>query len=78
MAINVKLNQTGHRIKATVNDQQDIRIKSSSFVSRSIDDLVNTDTSNLKDGSVLVYKENTNKWTSTITLDAQNLEGGEF
>jgi hypothetical protein len=30
------------------------------------------------DGSVLVYKTTTNKWTSTTTLDAQNMEGGEF
>lgn len=29
-------------------------------------------------GSVLVYKTNTNKWTATRTLDAQNMEGGEF
>lgn len=36
------------------------------------------DMTDLKDGSVLVYKETTNKWTSTTTLDAQNMEGGEF
>lgn len=29
-------------------------------------------------GSILVYKTTTNKWTSTTTLDAQNMEGGEF
>jgi hypothetical protein len=29
-------------------------------------------------GSILVYKTNTNKWTSSTTLDAQNMEGGEF
>jgi hypothetical protein len=36
------------------------------------------DTSNLSNGAVLVYKTTTNKWTSTTTLDAQNMEGGEF
>ena len=36
------------------------------------------DASNLVNGSVLVYKINTNKWTSTTTFDAQNMEGGEF
>ena len=30
------------------------------------------------DGSVLVYKASTNKWTASTTLDAQNMEGGEF
>jgi hypothetical protein len=29
-------------------------------------------------GSVLVYRTTTNKWTSTTTLDAQNMEGGFF
>jgi hypothetical protein len=29
-------------------------------------------------GSILVYKTTTNKWTSTTTLDAQNMEGGFF
>lgn len=29
-------------------------------------------------GSVLVYKTTTNKWTASTTLDAQNMEGGEF
>jgi hypothetical protein len=36
------------------------------------------DTSQLTNGSVLVYKTNTNKWTSTINLDAQDMDGGEF
>lgn len=36
------------------------------------------DTTIITNGSVLVYKTNTNKWTSTTTLDAQNMDGGEF
>ena len=31
-----------------------------------------------ENGSVLVYKTNTNKWTSTRVLDLQIMEGGEF
>lgn len=38
----------------------------------------NVDTTTLNNGALLVYKTNTNKWTSTTTLDAQNMEGGEF
>jgi hypothetical protein len=30
------------------------------------------------DGSVLVYKSTTSKWTATKTLDAQNMEGGFY
>ena len=29
-------------------------------------------------GSILVYKSNTNKWTSSTTLDAQDMEGGSY
>jgi len=36
------------------------------------------DTTTLDNGAVLVYKTTTNKWTSTTTLDAQNMEAGEF
>jgi hypothetical protein len=38
----------------------------------------NVDTTTLNNGALLVYKTNTNMWTSTTTLDAQNMEGGEF
>lgn len=39
---------------------------------------VDTTTNGKLNGSILVYKTTTNKWTSTTTLDAQNMEGGEF
>lgn len=32
----------------------------------------------VKDGSLLVYKSTTGKWTSTTILDSQNMEGGEY
>jgi hypothetical protein len=44
----------------------------------SISDIGNVDTTTLNHGAVLVYKTTTNKWTSTTSLDAQDMEGGEF
>jgi hypothetical protein len=38
----------------------------------------NVDTTTLNNGAILIYKTTTNKWTSTTTLDGQNMEGGEF
>ena len=32
----------------------------------------------LQNGSLLVYRTNTLKWTATRTLDAQNMEGGHY
>ena len=39
---------------------------------------VDVTTNGTVNGSVLVYKTTTNKWTSTRTLDLQIMEGGEF
>jgi len=39
---------------------------------------VDTTTNGVQNGSVLVYKTNTSKWTATRTLDLQIMEGGEF
>lgn len=46
----------------------------------SIDDIGDVDvvTEGKVNGSVLVFKTITNKWTSTTQLDAQNMEGGFF
>jgi hypothetical protein len=53
---------------------------SSPAIVESIDSVgdVDTMTNGKINGSVLVYRTATNKWTSTTTLDAQNMEGGEF
>ena len=47
-------------------------------VVESISNIADVDTTTKINGSVLVYKTTTNKCTSTTTLDAQNMEGGEF
>lgn len=39
---------------------------------------IDTVTNGKQNGSVLVYRTTTSKWTATTTLDAQNMEGGEF
>jgi hypothetical protein len=36
------------------------------------------DSSTLVNGSLLIYKTGTSKWTASTLLDAQNMEGGEF
>lgn len=44
----------------------------------SLGNLNDIDASSLVNGSVLVYKTSSNKWTSTLLLDQQYMEGGEF
>jgi hypothetical protein len=47
-------------------------------VVESISSIADVDTTTKINGSVLVFRTTTNKWTSTTTLDAQNMEGGFF
>mgnify|MGYP000055166314 FL=1 len=66
------------KIKATIKDQNDLRIRTSSFQSRRLGDLTDVDTTNLQDGSVLVYNSSTTKFETTITLEKQIINGGNF
>ena len=43
-----------------------------------VEDLRNVDSTQKTNGSVLVFKSNTNKWTTTTLLDQQILDAGEF
>jgi len=43
-----------------------------------VGELNDVDTNILINGSVLVYKTTTNKWTSTTILDAQDVTGGQY
>ena len=66
------------KIKATIKDQNDLRIRTSSLQSRRLGDLTDVDTTNLQDGSVLVYNSSTTKFETTITLEKQIINGGNF
>lgn len=81
MADIIAIVDSSDTVSATVTDtsinlaQSDL---SNPAIVQSMSDIGNVDTTYLNNGSVLVYKTTTNKWTSTTTLDAQNMEGGEF
>jgi hypothetical protein len=47
-------------------------------VVESLSDVADVDTTTKINGSVLVYKTTTNKWTSTTILDAQDVSGGQY
>lgn len=46
--------------------------------SGSILDLNNVDLSNLQDGSVLVYNQSTTNFESTLNLEKQDVNGGNY
>lgn len=70
-------------IYATIETQQiltvdTIGIQGLSATAGNLEDITNVDTTNLQNGSVLVYKTATNKWTSTLDLEDQYMNGGFF
>jgi hypothetical protein len=65
-------------IKATVSDQEDLRVRASTFTYSRIQDLSDIDVSILENGSVLVYNTESAKFTSTRTLENQTVEGGQY
>lgn len=71
MAITAKLNNEV-LLKTRTNTSVNITTVSS------ISDIGNVDTTNLNNGSVLVYSSSTNKWVSTKNLHAQDMDAGEF
>ena len=38
----------------------------------------NVDSTNLQDGSTLVYSTASSKWVATVDLENQNMDGGSF
>lgn len=83
MADTIVTLDSGAEITATVADQTTFSATTNltnPAVVESLDYVGDVDvTTNGKlNGSVLVYQTTTNKWTATTTLEAQNMEGGEF
>lgn len=68
-------------ITATVQEEQFITASTNvtnPAVLESMSQIADVDLTTLVDGSILVYKTATSKWTSTTLLDMQNVEAGEF
>ena len=43
-----------------------------------IENMLDVDLQQLTDGALLIYKNNTAKWTASTLLDAQDMEGGQY
>lgn len=70
-------------IYVTVETQQiaevsAVGIQGLSSTSNNLESISNIDATLLENGSVLVYKTATQKWTSTLTLEDQLMNGGHF
>jgi hypothetical protein len=62
----------------TSNEGVAVTAATTSIAPNSIENMLDVDLQQLTNGAVLVYKTTTNKWTASTTLDAQNMEAGEY
>jgi hypothetical protein len=57
---------------------EEVSVMTDTDPSRSLQYMEDVNLNNLTDGSVLVYKSSTAKWTATTLLNQQTMEAGEF
>lgn len=55
-----------------------VMASSTSVPQNAIESLADVDLQDLENGSLLIYKNSTSKWTASRLLDQQNLEGGYY
>ena len=62
----------------TNNEGVSVTAAATSIAPNTIENMLDVDLQQLTNGAILVYKTTTNKWTASTTLDAQNMEAGEY
>ena len=66
-------------IIAVVEPIEELTVTASTASSnRTVESLEDVNLNNLTNGSILVYQNNTSKWTATTLLNQQTMEAGEF
>lgn len=60
------------------SDSGTLVVSSASIPPNSIENMADVDLTGLTDGALLIYQNNTARWTASTMLNKQNMEGGEF
>lgn len=80
-SVGASVDTAGNSVNSTVDATED-NINTSTLttfiIAKNLELFTNVDATELDDGSVLVYDMNTGQWTSTLLLDMQNIDGGEY
>lgn len=61
-----------------VKEKPRVVVNQSGLVARKIGDLTDVDTSNLENGSLLIYNEDQEKFLASTLLQNQTVNGGNF
>jgi hypothetical protein len=65
-------------VSVVEDSSSSVMASSTSVPQNAIESLADVDLQNLENGSLLIYKNSTSKWTASRLLDEQNLEGGYY
>lgn len=68
----------GQFLKKKSNADYDVEWANSGASINKVTDISDVNSSNLTDGSLLIYNQNAERWDTSINLSAQKIEGGEF
>jgi hypothetical protein len=66
------------QINVRIQKKPTVLLNQSGFIVRNLSDLVDVDTSNAKDGSLLIYNASQEKFLSSDLLESQDIDGGQF
>jgi hypothetical protein len=69
---------TRDRLSVVVNRKPNVIVNQSNLAVKRLGDLTDIDLSDKKDGSVLIYDENEQKFVTSTLLDKQQVNGGFF
>jgi hypothetical protein len=69
---------TRDRLSVVVNRKPNVIVNQSNLAVKRLGDLTDIDLSDKKDGSVLIYNENEQKFVTSTLLDKQQVNGGFF
>jgi hypothetical protein len=72
-ALTVAVSEGTYVLNSSTNLANPVSVESMSAIAN-----VDVTTNGQINGSVLVYKTTTNKWTSTTILDGQDVTGGQY
>jgi hypothetical protein len=69
---------TRDRLSVVVNKRPNVIVNQSNITVKRLGDLTDVDTSDKKDGSLLIYDDVEKKFVTTNILDKQEVNGGFF
>jgi hypothetical protein len=70
---------SNNRINVTIKPKKSVMVNQSGLIAvRKLSDLIDVDTTGKKNGSLLIYDEEQDKFVASTLLDKQEINGGQY